>query len=1083
MCFILWANLWPALLGIHTGETLMLKEPALSETHIAFIYADDLWVSQRDGSSPRQITTDDGVESQPVFSPDGSIIAFSGEYDGNTDVFIVPTEGGNPTRLTWHPADDYVSDFTADGKNVLFDSGRNTHTRRFTKLLNISILGGMPEELPVPSGNYAQADDSGRFIAYLPVREVFREWKNYRGGTHSRIWIMDQQSLEVAIVDQPETRCNDTYPAWVGEDLYFLSDRDGEFNLYVSRKGLVEKLTDFEDFPILSLKAHGQSLVFEQAGKLHIWDVQSAQSTTLSIHLAADLIATRPRFVNAGEMIRNAHISPSGARAVFEARGEIVTVPVKNGHARVLSQSTGSHEREPAWSPDGKKIAYVSDKTGEYQLIVQNQDGSGKARAYDLEGHGFYEALKWSPNNAYIAYRDNSRSLYVIELASGTCHKVNQEPYYGPFITLSFDWSPDSNWLVHTISENALMQTVFVHDLKSRKNHKLTDGMSNASEPVFDVSGKYLYFLASTDAGPLNDWFAMSNSDRTLSYSIYAIVLSNETASPLAPESDEEMSAESEPLAAKETSKKDKKTAEGEKKEPPQVTRIDFENLENRIIALPVPAGAYSSLSSGEEGVVYYLFTDPNEDSGSTLRSFSFKDKKVEDIGSGVITYMLSADRKKILFSSGPRRNPSWSISDAAKLDPSKEKLNTHIEIKIDPRTEWSQIFDESWRINRDYFYATNFHGVDWAAMKARYQPFLQHAASRSDVNRIIQWMCSELAVGHHRSGGGDTFNNPDKVPGGLLGADFEVDKGRYRFSRVFDGLNWNPELKSPLSVPGVQIRDGEYLLAVNDQEVVPPANLYSFFENTAGKTVRLKVAATADGSKAREVVVEPINDESALRNRAWVEDNIKRVDEATGGRVAYVWLPNTAGLGHTYFKRYFYPQAHKDAIILDERYNGGGQIADYYIDVLRRKPVSYWATRYGKDLFTPTGSIQGPKVMIIDENAGSGGDLLPWMFRKYQMGPLVGKATWGGLVGVLGFPRLMDGGFVSAPNIAIFTEDGWVVENVGVPPDVEVEQWPKETAKGKDPQLEKAIELALEALKDHPPTHVERPPFPVRNE
>jgi tricorn protease len=580
---------------------------------------------------------------------------------------------------------------------------------------------------------------------------------------------------------------------------------------------------------------------------------------------------------------------------------------------------------------------------------------------------------------------------------------------------------------------------------------------------VFDANGKYLYFFGSTDAGPVRDWFAMSNADMRVTSAIYLAVLRKDVSSPLARESDEEK-------------KKDDKVAEktAEKPAPSSgvAVSIDFDGLSNRILALPIAAGDLGDLQAGEANQIFFLRTI---DGKAALHHYDLATRKDETLLPEVTGYyMVSADGKKILYRSGS----TWATGPSkGKIEPGQGRMNVDaIEVKVEPRAEWPQIFEEAWRINRDYFYDPTMHGIDWAAMRKKYAVFLPDLAVRDDLNRVIQWMCSEVGVGHHRVGGGDVRTEFTAVPGGLLGADFAVDNGRYRFRKVYGGLNWNPELRSPLTEPGVDVKAGEYLLAVNGKDLRAPANLYAPFENTSGRIVEITVGPAADGSGSRTVSVVPIANESALRNRDWVEGNLKRVTEATKGRVAYVYVPNTSTLGHTYFKRYFYPQANRDAIIVDERFNGGGSVADYYLDLLRRPLGAYWAMRYGADLRTPTASIQGPKVLIVDETAGSGGDLFPWMWRKFKMGPIVGKRTWGGLVGTLGFPVLMDGGTVTAPNLAIWTEEGWVVENIGVPPDIEVEQNPADVMAGKDPQLERAIQVVLQELEKSPPAQPKRP-------
>jgi tricorn protease len=618
----------------------------------------------------------------------------------------------------------------------------------------------------------------------------------------------------------------------------------------------------------------------------------------------------------------------------------------------------------------------------------------------------------------------------------------------------------------------------------------MTDGLSDVSDPVFDKGGKLIWFLASTDAGPARNWFSLNNQDARVTRGIYVATLKAGTPSPLAKESDEEKGETAKDADKKDEKKDDAKGAAAAKTEggkdakdakKPETTKvepvvIDRDGLASRIVDLPVPPAGISALSSPNAGEVWFL---READGKTALQKWDTKSRKAETIAPDVDDYEISFDGKKLLT----RTKESWSVGPAGKKGDGKDgdgklKLDA-VQVRVDPRAEWPEIFDEVWRINRDYFYDPGMHGRDWKAMRAKYAPFLPHLSSRADLTRLIAWMCSELAVGHHRTGGGDTLADVTPVPGGLLGAEYEVANGRYRFKKVFGGLNWNPELRAPLSEPGVEVKTGEYLLAVNGRDLAPPENLYARFEATAGKIVEITVGPAPDGKGSRTVNVVPVTDEAALRNRDWVEGNLAKVEKATGGRVAYVYVPNTAGLGHTYFKRYFYPQAWKDAIIVDERFNGGGSVADYYIEALRREPIAWWTMRYGEDMKTPSASIQGPKVMLIDETAGSGGDLLPWMFRKFKVGTLVGQRTWGGLVGILGYPVLMDGGQITAPNLAFWApEEGFGVENVGVPPDVEVDQTPPRWIASHDPQLERRSRSSR-AAEEEPPQTPKRPPFP----
>ncbi len=1051
---------------VDVTDTRLIEQPALSAAHVAFIYAGDLWAASHDGNSVRRLTTDIGVESSPAFSPDGRRIAFSAQYEGNTDVYLVPIEGGVPTRLTWHPGVDLVQAFTTDGSAVLFTSQRSVFTTRYSQLFKVPLAGGMPELVPIPNVAEAVQGPGGR-IAYNPIAGRYQQWKEYRGGTVSRIWIYDPAGKELEKIPQPATRSNDADPMWIGNSVFFRSDRSGEFNIfsYDSRTKAVRQVTQYDDFPILNASAGGGKIVFEQAGYLHLFDPATSRSTRMKIGITADLPEARPRFASGPQWIRGAALSPTGVRAAFEYRGEIVTVPAEKGDARNLTNTTNWHERSPSWSPDGQQLAYFSDEGGEYSLRIAGQDGKSPVRMIKVLGNGFYSAPAFSPDGKRLSYVDNSQSLYWVDLDSGASTRIDGHRVYTPQGISPHAWSPDSKWIAYVVNSQPLVTAVHLYSVDQRKSFQVTDGLGDVADPVFDRSGKYLYFFGSTDAGPAVDWFAQSNADMRVSRNVYLAVLRNDLPSPLARESDEEK------LAA----------ASGAPGAPatPGVDpmRIDLDDITFRILDMPIASGQLADLQTGAAGMLYYRRTVDNR---SSLERYDLNARKTETLLPEAAGYTLSADGKKLLYASGN----AWSIvATTGRIEPTTGRIGVAaIQVKVDPRAEWTQIFDEAWRVNRDFFYAPNMHGVDWAAMKRKYEPFLADVATRSDLNRVIQWMSSELSVGHHRVGGGDSPAPPNPVSGGLLGADYSVENGRYRFKKVYGGLNWNPQLRSPLTEPGVSVREGEYLLAVRGRDVVPPVNVYSFFENTSGKIVEITVGPNADGTGARTVQVVPIGNEAALRSREWVEGNLRKVNAATQGRVAYVYVPNTAAQGHEYFKRYFFPQAHKDAIIVDERFNGGGQVADYYIDLLRRPHVSNWAMRYGADLKTPTASIQGPKVMIIDESAGSGGDLLPWMFRKFALGPLVGQRTWGGLVGTLGFPTLMDGGSITAPNLAIWTaEEGWVVENEGVAPDIEVEQTPADVMAGRDPQLEKAIEVVLQALKSKPAVDPKRPPYPVK--
>lgn len=1039
--------------------TALVHSPTVSDTNVAFIYAEDLWVANLDGSNPIRLTIDEGVESNPVFSPDGKTIAFTGNYDGNQDVFVVSATGGTPKRLTYHPGADFVLDFTPDGSKVLFGSQRTIHTRRYAQLFEVSIDGGAISKLDIPNAFWADYSDDGSHIAYTPIRDVFPMWKHYRGGTIARIWLYNKSNHKVEEIPKIAGGNNDTSPVWMGDTVYFKSDRAGEFNLYSFNTTSKElsQLTNFTDFPVLDVDARNGNIVFEQGGYIHRFNPANNSSSKIPIAINTDLLEVRERFVSGANYVRSGGISPSGARAVIDFRGEIITVPAKKGDYKNMTNSPGAHEKYPSWSNDGKHIAYFSDASGEYQLHVHNT-ATGNATEIKVNGAGFYFNPHWSPDNKKIAFVDNSRTLFMANVDTKKVTKIASDVLYTPGVMREIfgDWSYDSNWISYTLINDSNFESAYLYNVSSNTSTPLTDGLSNVSEPVFDPSGKYLYMTASTDAGPVVNWFDQSNQDMRASNSIYLVTLQKETISPFKKENDEES------------------TEKDEKKDKPESLRIDLANITNRIVDVPLPPSNYRNLAVAKEGEILYIST---KDGKSQISKYTIAKRK-DDVIMPANGFEISGNGKKMLTVSGR----SWKISDVG-AKPKDGPLNFGaIKVKIDPRAEWENIFNEMWRVNRDYFYDPNMHGIDWDAAKTKYAAFLPHVAAKSDLYRVMTWMGSNLGVGHHRFGSrGDRMNNPDRVSGGLLGADYTSVNGRYQVSKIYGGLNWNPNMRSPLTEPGVNVNVGDYIIAVDGANVSSSDNLFKHFENKGNKLVKLTVSSNSNGSNARTYEVTTITNEAALRNRDWVEGNMKKVHEATDGRVAYVYVPNTAFGGHQYFKRYFFPQATKDAIIVDERYNGGGQLADYYIQHLNKPEQARWNFRYGKDLKSPSASIQGPKVLIADENAGSGGDYFPYLWRMFDLGPIVGKRTWGGLVGVLGYPEFIDGGSVTAPNVAFYNqENGFHIENEGVAPDVEVEQYPEFIVKGQDPQLEKAIEMVLEALEKNPPKEVKTPPYPI---
>ncbi len=1074
--------------GISAAEPpLLLQQPTLSQTQVVFAFAGDLWTVSRKGGEARQLTAGMGTERDPSFSPDGTMIAFTGEYDGNTDVFIVPAVGGVPRRLTYHPGPDQVVGWTPDGRRVVFHSSRRDDVGiGIPRFYTVGLEGGYPEELPLPSGISASFSPDGNRLACVPTLQWQRAWKRYRGGQTTPVWLVNLSDLKVEKV--PRENSNDSNPMWVGDKVYFLSDRNGPVTLFVydTKSKTVDQIIPNDGLDFKAASAGPGAIVYEQFGSLNLFDLATGKAQKLNVTLNGDFPEVRPRYVKVGQRIANAGISPTGVRAVFEARGEILTIPAEKGDIRNLTQTTGIMERDPSWSPDGKWVAYFSDDSGEYALHIIDQAGKGPVKKISLaEQPSFYYRPVWSPDSKKIAYRDKHLTLWYVDIEKAAPVKVDATYYYSPPFVWDFTWSPDSRWLTYSKEVPSHMNVIMVYSLESGKATQVTDGLSDAKFPVFDKSGKYIFFTASTDVGLTPGWLNMSSMDRPVTRSVYAMVLRKDLPSPLAPESDEEKAETKDDDKAekkKEAEKAADKKEDKEKPKEPEKVDIDFDNIGQRILALPIPARNYRDLKSGKEGMIYLLeapafYFRYSRIEGWTLHKFDLAERKFEKFLDNVNGFVISADGEKILYVSG--RN--WTITPTTgKAEPGKGLLRTiEMEVYIEPRVEWKQMYREVWRIERDFFYDPNAHGLDLKAAEKKYSGYLDGLASRQDLNYLFEEMLGELTCGHVFVGGGD-LPEVNRVRVGLLGADYTIENGRYRLARIYDGENWNPDLRAPLTQPGVNVKEGEYLIAVNGREVKAPDEIYKFFEATADRQVTIKVGPSPDGKDSREVTVVPVGSESGLRHLAWIEGNRRKVEEMSNGRLAYVYLPDTAQGGFTNFNRYYFAQVGKEGAIIDERYNGGGLIADYIIDYMRRPLMGYFAARDGADYITPVGSIYGPKVMIINEYAGSGGDMMPWLFRAAGIGPLVGKRTWGGLVGMAGAARLMDGGVTGAPQSGFWNPNGtWDVENHGVDPDIEVENDPASMKAGRDPQLEKAVQVCLDLLAKNPPPKHKKPAYP----
>lgn len=1086
-----------------SAAPLLLRNPSLAEGRIAFLYGGDIWMVARQGGEARRLTSVGIVSAGPYFSPDGSQLAYSTHEQGLTDVYVVNAEGGVPRRLTWEPSGSRVAGWTPDGKDVLFTSGHASKSV-YPRLFRVRADGvGPAGVLPLPSVDSGSFSSDGSTLAYVPVQRWQIAWKHYRGGQTTPVWLVNMKTLDLEKI--PRDNSNDSNPVWVGKTVYFLSDRNGPVSLfqYDTSTKQVAQLVENHGYDLKSVGAGPGALVYEQFGSLHLYELGTHQDHVVPVTIRGDLPSLAPHLANAPESAaENIAVSPTGARVVAEARGDIFTLPVEKGDIRNLTNTPGSAERDPAWSPDGKSIAYFSDASGEYQLYIRDQEGLAPPKVIDLGPNAsFFYSPRWSPDSKHIAFYDKHLRIWYADVAGGKPIKIDTGLRGGFGAQTQLSWSPDSQWIAYSRDLESELHAVFFYSLASHAATQITDGMSNAASPVFDPSGKYLYFTASTNSGPSDAGIDLSSLDRATNAGLYVVVLSKTTASPVPPESDEENKKKN-PDADKadkpgedaygasgtkkpddqKIDKKDKKKAEVK----PKPTVIDLAGIGNRILSLPIPTRNYVELAVGKSGVLFLAEGSQvgrtSEETATPVRAlwrFTTEKRQTEQILSGMTAFKVSFDGEKLFYA----RQDNWFVAPISELKPGSpdanpgKPVNNHgMMAVIDPRSAWKQMYRETWHLQRDFLYDPHAHGVDLAKIQAKYEPFLGGLASRDEFTYLCDEMLGEIQVGHMFISG--PHPRPDAPKPGLLGADYAIEHDRYRFAKIYNGQNWTPSLTAPLTLPGINIVEGDYLLAVNGRELHATDNIDSFFNGTAGKQTVLRVGKTADGIGARDVTVVPAPSEYGLRNLDWINTNRQIVDALSGGKVAYVYMPNTAGAGYTNFNRYFYAQLDKQGLILDERYNQGGFIADYVVNVLGQKHLSNAIERDGKPVHDPQGAIFGPKAMIINQSAGSGGDAMPWYFRKAGLGPLVGTRTWGGLVGIGGYPTLIDGGFVTAPRYAIYGLSGdWEVEGHGIPPDVQVEELPKDVAAGHDVQLERAVAIVMEQLKEHP---VPVSPFPA---
>lgn len=1082
-------------------EARVLRFPAIYGEQIVFSYAGDLYTVASSGGIARKLTSHEGYEAFARFSPDGKNIAFTAEYDGNREVYLIPADGGVPKRLTYTPSlgRDDISDrmgpnnivmgWTNDGKNIVFRSRMREWDNFLGQLYLVPSAGGTPTQFPLPRGGFCSFSPDDKKLAYNRVFREFRTWKRYRGGMTDDIWIFDFETKKLEnITNNP---AQDIIPMWGGDKIYFLSDRDENkrMNLFAHDLATKEtkKLTNFTDYDIKFPSLGPKAIVFENGGYIYRFDLASEQAAKVPVMIADDMVSGRGKVAKVSDRVTNYEISPDGKRALFGARGEIFTVPAKYGNTRNLTSSPGIHERDSKWSPDGKWIAYISDRSGEDEIYIMPQDGQGEAQQITKNADTYKYQIFWSPDGKKILWSDKLLRLNyvdlekkeVVEVAKAEIAEIHQ-----------YSWSPDSRWIAYSKPEVEMQPKIYLYSLETKKSYEVTDGWYTSYGPCFSSDGKYLFFISDRDFNPIYSRTEWNHAYLSMSR-IYLLTLAADTKSPFEPKSDEvELRKETEKPAAgaKAEAKEKKEASKGEESKPAEAkevkkevsVKVDPDGLKSRIVGLPIEVSNYLGIASAGNNIYYLKRGD--SDRQTSLKLYDLAEKKETDLGS-INGFEISADEKKMIVS----KEGDYAIIDLPKAPVKiEEKLDlSQMEMKLDLRAEWNQIFEECWRQMKCFFYAPNMHGVDWEAMRLRYRPLVQAVNHRADLTYIIGELIGELNAGHTYVGGGD-MPVPKKVKVGMLGAQFERDAqtGFYKIKKILRGENWDRSLRSPLTEIGVNVKEGEYLIAINGMPTSKMTDMYEALYNTAGKQVTLKVNAKPEEKGSRDVVVIPIETENSLYYYTWVQENIEKVDKATGGKVGYIHIPDMGPSGLNEFVKHYYPQLRKKALIIDVRGNGGGNVSPMIIERLRREIAMMEMSRDTVARPDPDGILLGPKVCLINEFSASDGDIFPYRFKKYNLGKLIGKRTWGGVVGIRGSLPLLDGGSLMKPEFAPYSEEGkgWIIEGIGVEPDIYVDNDPTKEYAGIDEQLNKAIEVIIEELKTKEVKLPPIPPYPKRD-
>lgn len=1050
----------------------LFRFPDVSQNQIVFTYANDLWIVSKEGGNAVKLSSPAGVESFPKFSPDGTSIAFSGNYDGNTDVYLIPMNGGVPSRLTYHGMPDRVVDWHPDGKRVLFASGRESEKERFNQLYLIGTSGGATEKLPFAFGEFASYSPDGNQVAVVFRSEVFRTWKRYRGGDVADIYVFNLQDNSSQNISS-QINAGEELPMWSGNSIYFLSDNGPEKRMNLWQYDLVSKsrkqVTTFSDYDVHFPSLGPSEIVFEAGGKLYLHQLASGQMKEVKISLVSDKASLKPSIESAEKLVQHTSIGRDGNRALFEARGDIFSLPAENGYVKNLTQSSGSAERFPAWSPDGKTIAYWSDQSGEYELWTMDVENNSAPKKITNYGAGYRYRIFWSPDSKKVAFIDKAMKIKIVDVTNGMTTDVDKglRMSHGALESFLANWSPDSRWLTYARDLENYHNAVFVFDYQNKKTTQITSGYYECYNPIFDSEGKYIYAFTNQYFNP-----SYSDLDNTFIYAnttqLAAISLKKSTPSLTAPKNEKvEFKKEELPEKKDDNKKDEKKSTDTKEEKKPSVTpvEIDFDGIESRLVLLPIKAGNYSKLSSVSGKIVYIKApnTGAGGDAKAAIKYYDIEKREEKNILDEANDYELSADGKKILVA----KSGTWAIIKAEENQKFEKPLRiAEMEMLVDPMKEWKQIFMDTWRFERDYFYDAAMHGVNWPQVKDRYMRLLDGSMTREEVNLVLGEMIAELNASHTYRGGGDE-EQPLRKNVGYLGVNWQAEGDFYKIKKIIRPAVWDAEVRSPLDMPGIEIKEGNYVLAVNGVPISAKLEPTAFFQGLGGKTVELTYNTTPSWTGAKTAIVQTLSDESRLRHLAWIESNRKRVSDATNEEVGYIYVRSTGVDGQNELIRQFNAQWDKKALVIDERFNNGGQIPDRFIEMLNREPLAFWAIRDGNTWPWPPYAHFGPKVMLINGWSGSGGDAFPDYFRKKKLGPLIGARTWGGLIGISGVPQLIDGGSITVPTFRMMDPDGtWFKEGHGVDPDIEVQEDLTSLSKGVDTQLERAITEIKDATK-----------------